>query len=88
MAASGGDWGCNEQPKRREGATAAAAAGGIHRVQEAEALVDPILRAETSRGKRSEVETLEFRLKALFPCQRLSPHFQTPDSTPFRFLTI
>ena len=45
-------------------------------------------RAEPSRGKRTKVETLEWRLKALFPCFRLSLYFLFPDSTPFWVLTV
>ena len=35
----------------------------------------PILRAKPSRGGRLKVETLEGRIKALFPCFRLSRIF-------------
>ena len=49
--------------------------GGVTRVHEADALVDPILRAEPRRGERMKVETLEWRLKALLPCFCLSPYF-------------
>ena len=42
VAGSDGDGGRNEQPDRREEATAVAA-GGVNGVQKAEAWVDPIL---------------------------------------------
>ena len=51
VAGSDGDSGRNGQPGRWEGATATAAAGGVAGVHEAEAWVDPILRAEPSRAE-------------------------------------
>ena len=45
-------------------------------------------RAEPSQGERTKVETLEWRLKALFPCFRLSPYFLFPDSTHFWVLVV
>ena len=42
VADSDGDGRRNEQPDRREGATAAAVAGGVTGVHEDEAWVDPI----------------------------------------------
>ena len=65
----------------------AAVVGGVKGVHEDDAWVDPILRAEPSRGKRTKMETLEWRLKALFPCFCLSPYFP-PDLTHFWVLTI
>ena len=70
-------------------ATAAAAeGGGVTGVHEADAWVDPISRADPSRGKSTKVETLECRLKAPPPCFCLSPYFLFLDSTFFWFLTL
>ena len=85
MAGSDGDGGHNGQPDQREGATAAA--GGVTGVHEAEAWVDPISRAEPSRGERSKVETQEWRLGAI-PVSPSFPVFLGPDSTPFRVWTV
>ena len=76
-----GDGGHNGQPDRREGATAAAAAGGVTGVHEAEAWVDPISRAEPSRGERSKVETQEWRLGAI-PVSPSFPVFWAPIRLP------
>ena len=62
---------------------AAAAAGAVIEVHEADTWVDPISRAERSLGKMLKVETLEWRLKALLLCFCLFPYFWFPDSTPF-----
>ena len=43
---------------------------------------------EPSRGKRTKLETIEWRPKALIPRFYLSPYFCFPDSTLFRFLTV
>ena len=45
-------------------------------------------RADPSRGERSKVETLEWRLKSLFRCFCLSPYFWFPNSTPFWVLVV
>ena len=77
---SDGNGGCNELPDQREGATAAA--GGVTGVHQAEAWVDPISRTEPSRGKRSKVETQEWRLGAI-PVSPSFPVFLVHNSTPF-----
>ena len=64
---------------------AAAAEGGVTRVHEADAWVDQISQANPSRGERMNVETLEWCLKALLPCFRLSPYFLFPNSTHFYY---
>ena len=87
MADRHGDGGYNEQPDRQEGATAAAAAGGVTGFHEAEAWVDPISQAEPSRDERSKVETQEWRLGAI-PVSPSFPVFLVPDLTPFRVLTV
>ena len=87
VAGSDGDGGHNEQPDRREEATAAAVAVGVTGVHEVEAWVYPILRAEPSRGERSEVETQEWRLGAI-PVSPSFPVLLGPDSTPFQVWTV
>ena len=87
VAGSDGDGGRNEQPDWREGATLAAAAGGVTGVHEDDAWVDPISRSEPSRGKRLKVETQEWRLGAI-PVSPSFPVFLGPDSKPFRVLTV
>ena len=84
MAANGGSGGCSKQPDQQEGAVAVAAVGVI-RVHEAEAWVDPFSQAEPSVGKRSKVDTLEWRIGAI-PVSLYFPVFLFPDSTPFRIL--
>ena len=66
----------------------AAAEGGVTGVHDGDAWVDPILRADPSRGERTKLETLEWRLKALLPCLPLSPYFLFPESTHFFDYTI
>ena len=44
--------------------------------------------SELSRGERTKVETLEWCLKALLPCFRLSPYFGFPSFPLFRVSTV
>ena len=75
----GGGRGRSRRRQRwRPTAAAATAAGGVTRVHEADAWVDPISQAEQSQGERTKVKTLEWHLKALFPCFCLSPYFCSP----------
>ena len=66
----------------------AATEGGVTGVHEADAWVDPILRAKPVRDKMMKLETLDWRLKALLPCFRISLYFWFPESTLLRFLTV
>ena len=46
---------------------------------------------EPSRGERTKVETLKWRLKSLLPCFRISPYFLFPQLSPlpvFNGLTV
>ena len=58
-----------------------------HRFHKTDACVEHRFR-EPSRGKRMKVETLEWRIKALLPCFRISLYFWFPDFTLFLDLTV
>ena len=66
-----------------------AKAGGRRRhwVHESDAWVERRFR-DPSRGERTRVETLEWRIKALIPCFRISSCFWFPNFPLFRISTV
>ena len=88
VANDGGSSSGGQTQQRKQATVPVAEAGSVTGVREADAWVDPILRAQPSKGTMLKVVTLELRLKPLFQYFHLSPYCWFPDSTPFWVLTV